>query len=38
MVFQSEWGPRWTKVRFDVIGVMARPGEKLELSHIVAAF
>ncbi len=38
MVFQSEWGLRWTAVRFDVIGVMARPGREPELSHFVAAF
>jgi len=28
----------WTSVRFDVVGVMARPGKPVELSHIVAAF
>ena len=38
MVFQSEWGMRFVTVRFDVIGVMVRPGEAAELSHIVAAF
>lgn len=38
MMFQIEWGVYWTQIRFDVIGVMARPGQAMELSHIVAAF
>lgn len=37
-VFLSEWGLRFAVVRFDVIGVMARPGRDVEISHIVGAF
>lgn len=38
VLFQAEWGLRWALIRFDVIGVMARPGAHTELSHIVEAF
>jgi putative endonuclease len=38
MVFQSSMHLRFVSVRFDVIGVMVRPGEKPVLSHIEAAF
>ncbi len=37
-VFLADCGMRWVSVRFDVIGVLARPGEEVELSHIVEAF
>jgi len=37
-VFLTECRVPWVSVRFDVIGVMARPGHEMELSHIVAAF
>ena len=38
VVFQGSWHLRFVSVRFDVIGVMIRPGQKPELNHIVAAF
>jgi putative endonuclease len=38
MLFQADWGLRWSRIRFDVIAVMARPGSETELSHIVEAF
>ncbi len=38
LLFQSAWGVRWALIRFDVIAVMARPGQQMELSHIVSAF
>lgn len=38
VVFQGSWHVRFVSVRFDVIGVMVRPGEKPELTHIEAAF
>lgn len=37
-VFLADCGMRWVSVRFDVIGVVARPGRQVELSHIVEAF
>jgi putative endonuclease len=38
VVYQSTVHLRFVSVRFDVIGVMMRTGEKPELSHIEAAF
>lgn len=37
-VYLSDCGMRWVSVRFDVIGVVARPGAAVELSHLVEAF
>ncbi len=37
-LFLDQAGLRAVSVRFDVIGVVARPGEPPVLSHIVAAF
>nr|WP_222618107.1 YraN family protein [Nakamurella sp. PAMC28650] len=37
-VFLADYGMRWVSVRFDVIGVLARPGQEVELSHIEQAF
>ena len=37
-IYLSESHLRWVSVRFDVIGVMARPGADIELSHVIEAF
>jgi putative endonuclease len=37
-LYLAERGVSWVSVRFDVVGILARPGQKVELSHIVEAF
>ncbi|SDP25123.1 putative endonuclease [Nakamurella panacisegetis] len=37
-LYLAECKVPWVSVRFDVVGVLARPGRTVELSHIVEAF
>ena len=37
-LYLADCGVSWVSVRFDVVGVVARPGQKVELTHIAEAF
>lgn len=37
-LYLSACGVSWVSIRFDVVGVMARPGQPIELNHLVEAF